>query len=183
MNDESTGRHVRTDHLMDDVPIDDLIGQKDEAVERAHVAEDELAERNQWADSLARYLDVPEDLNPFFGIDRIARELPRMMAELEADRADLAARLERAQQKVEELRDRRNEDMELRGVLSPNGGDRAVPFELGASLVPAVEWLVAEQEWLRYVVEPAVAWVMETTNLQARTDDLEAAVHTFRRGR
>ncbi len=47
-----------------------------------------------------------------------------------------------------ELRDRCNEDQELRGVLSPNGRPfgRVIPFPLGPSLVPAVEWLIAQVE-------------------------------------
>ncbi|MGW5852140.1 hypothetical protein ACWFQ8_30045 [Streptomyces sp. NPDC055254] len=53
------------------------------------------------------------------------------------------AEADRAARHREELRVRRNEDMALRGELSPSGGQRAVPFELGESLVPAVQWLIA----------------------------------------
>jgi hypothetical protein len=51
---------------------------------------------------------------------------------------------EREQQIRAELRDRRTEDLNLRGLLAPDGQPRRVPMELGASLVPAVEWLLAE---------------------------------------
>ncbi|MFE2556029.1 hypothetical protein ACFXGT_08325 [Streptomyces sp. NPDC059352] len=42
-----------------------------------------------------------------------------------------------------ELTRRRNEDMALRGEFAPMDEPRRVPFELGGSLVPAVQWLLA----------------------------------------
>ncbi|MET9955655.1 hypothetical protein ABZ135_29475, partial [Streptomyces sp. NPDC006339] len=42
-----------------------------------------------------------------------------------------------------ELTRRRNEDLALRVELAPMGGPRKVPFELGDSLLPAVQWLLA----------------------------------------
>lgn len=49
-----------------------------------------------------------------------------------------------------ELRDRRTEDLNVRGVLSPNGGESVVPSHIwGESVVPAVQWLVDEVKLLR----------------------------------
>jgi hypothetical protein len=47
-----------------------------------------------------------------------------------------------------ELRHRRNDDMEVRGILSPNGGTPAVPMELGPTVAPAVAWLVSDRDRL-----------------------------------
>jgi len=49
----------------------------------------------------------------------------------------------------EELRDRRSDDLNVRGILSPSGEERKVLFELGPTIAPAVEWLVAEVERLK----------------------------------
>lgn len=42
-----------------------------------------------------------------------------------------------------ELTALRNDSLAIRGVLAPAGRPRRVPFELGESLLPAVEWLLA----------------------------------------
>lgn len=55
--------------------IDQLREDLDEAL-------GEIEERNEWATQLAAHLDVPEDLDPFFGIDRVAREHARWLREL-----------------------------------------------------------------------------------------------------
>jgi hypothetical protein len=52
---------------------------------------------------------------------------------------------------LEDQRDRRrgrlvalqNDALNMRGSLSPNGENRKVPFELGETLTPAVDWLIA----------------------------------------
>jgi hypothetical protein len=52
---------------------------------------------------------------------------------------------------LEEQRERRrlrlialqNDALDMRGSLSPNGEDRKVPFPLGETLTPAVDWLIA----------------------------------------
>ncbi|MFE2940987.1 hypothetical protein ACFXKG_18280 [Streptomyces sp. NPDC059255] len=41
-----------------------------------------------------------------------------------------------------ELVARRNDDMEMRGLLAPNGAARRVPMPLGERLAPAVDWLI-----------------------------------------
>jgi hypothetical protein len=83
-------------------------------------------------------------------------DVPELLAEVERLRRenagldDLRQRAIDKQEQVRvELRDRRAEDLDLRGLLAPNGQPRRVPMELGASLVPAVEWLLAENERLR----------------------------------
>jgi hypothetical protein len=46
------------------------------------------------------------------------------------------------------LRDLRNDASDIRGALSPNGEDARVPMPLGDTLLPAVEWLLAENDRL-----------------------------------
>lgn len=57
--------------------------------------------------------------------DGEAEELRARVAELEAERVAL-----------------RNDALSMRGSLAPADGDRKVPFELGGTLAPAVDWLV-----------------------------------------
>lgn len=57
--------------------------------------------------------------------------------------------LPQAEVRRAELRDRRTEDLNLRGLLAPDGLPRRVPMELGASLVPAVERLLLELDRFR----------------------------------
>ncbi|MEU4256320.1 hypothetical protein AB0B42_00430 [Streptomyces fradiae] len=54
-----------------------------------------------------------------------------------------AAGLLQSPESAVELTRRRSEDLALRVELAPMGGPRAVPMELGESLLPAVRWLVA----------------------------------------
>lgn len=51
------------------------------------------------------------------------------------------AEIDRTQRRQAELTRRRNEDMALRDELLH--ARRPVPFELGESLIPAVQWLMA----------------------------------------
>ncbi|MGQ5576036.1 hypothetical protein [Streptomyces sp. ECR3.8] len=76
------------------------------------------------------------------------------IAELEAEREKLVrwhgedsktinrlvARVERRQAELVALR---NDALAVRGSLAPADGDRKVPFELGETLAPAVDWLIA----------------------------------------
>jgi len=76
------------------------------------------------------------------------------IAELEAEREKLVrwhgedsktinrlvARVERRRAELVALR---NDALSMRGSLSPNGEDRKVPFPLGETLTPAVDWLIA----------------------------------------
>lgn len=73
---------------------------------------------------------------------------------------ETAAELSRLLAKMPELTRRRNEDMALRGELAPMDEPRKVPFALGASLVPAVQWLVtrvSELESERHVTNEALS--------------------------
>ncbi|MFD9764763.1 hypothetical protein ACFWXI_14675 [[Kitasatospora] papulosa] len=68
------------------------------------------------------------------------------IAELRADNKQLRARVA----ELEAQRDRRrarlvalqNDALSMRGSLSPNGEASKVPFELGPTLTPAVDWLI-----------------------------------------
>jgi hypothetical protein len=58
----------------------------------------------------------------------------------------------RAEQRLRsELRDARNDLLDVRGLLSPNGGDSVLPddmADIGERVAPAVEWLIGEVERL-----------------------------------
>ncbi|MFF9894912.1 hypothetical protein [Streptomyces longispororuber] len=64
---------------------------------------------------------------------------------------DEAERLRARVAELEGQRDRRrvrlvalqNDALDMRGSLAPNGERRKVPFELGETLTPAVDWLIA----------------------------------------
>ncbi|MFF9200013.1 hypothetical protein ACF09L_32880 [Streptomyces sp. NPDC014779] len=67
-----------------------------------------------------------------------------------------------------ELARRRTEDLALRVELAPMGAPRRVPFELGASLLPAVRWLVARESDL----------IAQVSRLANRVAELEAERHS-----
>lgn len=52
----------------------------------------------------------------------------------------LASRLARRADRLKALQ---NDALSMRGSLAPADGDRKVPFELGETLTPAVDWLIA----------------------------------------
>lgn len=52
----------------------------------------------------------------------------------------LVARVDRYRAELTALR---NDALSMRGSLAPADGDRKVPFELGETLTPAVDWLIA----------------------------------------
>jgi hypothetical protein len=56
-------------------------------------AKAELEEHWTWADSLAAALDVPADLDPFFGIDRVARQFSQHLAHIDQTIADIEKQL------------------------------------------------------------------------------------------
>lgn len=58
----------------------------------------------------------------------------------------------------DELRTKGNDLLDIRGLLSPNGGDRVVPFELGETVAPAVEWLIGRVARLNHLEDTARAW-------------------------
>ncbi|MFG2900927.1 hypothetical protein ACGFZH_28060 [Streptomyces zaomyceticus] len=67
-----------------------------------------------------------------------------------------------------ELVRRRIEGLALRTERAPMDGPRQVPFELGVSLLPAVQWLVARDS----------DWSVQVSRLTARVDEVERA-YTF----
>jgi hypothetical protein len=86
-----------------------------------------------------------------------------------------------------ELRDRRNDDMAIRGILSPNGGPRVIAVEIGPTVAPAVEWLVSDRDSWRRLAEdfsPVVvaaraldaAWTNGRTSASAAREALRDAV-------
>lgn len=64
-------------------------------------------------------------------------------AEVETLRARVAELEDRQDRHRAELTALRTDALAIRGVLAPAGRPRRVPFELGATLLPAVEWLLA----------------------------------------
>lgn len=78
-------------------------------------------------------------------LENVAQELDAALRSVEAE----VERLRRDARIHDELRDKRTDLLNIRGVLSPAGEERKVPFELGPEVAPAVEWLVAEVEQLR----------------------------------
>jgi chromosome segregation ATPase len=101
----------------------------------------------------------------------------------------LVARVERRQAELVALR---NDALAVRGSLAPVDGNRKVPFELGETLAPAVDWLIArvaeleaelytEQAHGRTFLEQRNAHAQELLKLrpalreaQARVAELEA---------
>ncbi|TPM82633.1 hypothetical protein FKO01_60540 [Mesorhizobium sp. B2-3-3] len=88
-------------------------------------------------------IDNQERSNADAAFIATAREaVPELLAEV----ADLRARVA----ELEAQRDRRrarlvalqNDALSMRGSLSPNGEASKVPFELGETLTPAVDWLI-----------------------------------------
>lgn len=83
-------------------------------------------------------------------------ELTRV-AELEARIAELEEQRDRRRVHLVALQ---NDALSMRGSLSPNGEDCKVPFALGETLTPAVDWLiarVAELEVERHTTNEALS--------------------------
>jgi hypothetical protein len=73
----------------------------------------------------------------------VSGHLAALLAEvrgLRARVAELEAQRERRRVRLVALQ---NDALNMRGSLSPTGEDRKVPFPLGETLTPAVEWLIA----------------------------------------
>ena len=101
-------------------------------------------------------------------LETIAKFRARV-AELEAQREHRRLRLVALQ----------NDALSMRGSLSPADGDRKVPFELGETLTPAVDWLiarVAELEAERHSTNESLSETAETLRANRdRITELEAA--------
>lgn len=95
------------------------------------------------------------------------------VAELEAQRDRRRARLVALQ----------NDALDMRGSLAPNGEARKVPFELGETLTPAVDWLIGRvaeleaqlAEYERPVDEDPIAYT-----LTEQADDVTPQVAKLR---
>jgi hypothetical protein len=62
------------------------------------------------------------------------------VVELRAENTELKEQRERRRIRLIALQ---NDAMDMRGSLAPNGEERKVPFPLGKTLTPAVDWLIA----------------------------------------
>lgn len=114
----------------------------------APVSEDEL---DSAVEELSAFLRVRLALA---SAQRGRRELRARVAELEAEReklvrwhgedaktiTTLVARVDRYRARATALQ---NDALSMRGSLAPADGNRKVPFELGETLAPAVDWLIA----------------------------------------
>ncbi|MBQ0947687.1 hypothetical protein [Streptomyces sp. RK76] len=90
-------------------------------------------------------------------------------------------RLLDAEDRIERRRSRlvalQNDAMDMRGSLSPNGEARKVPFPLGETLTPAVDWLIARVAELETDRE---ANDREYEQATARVAELDAELYTAR---
>jgi chromosome segregation ATPase len=128
---------------------------------------------------IAEELATTKDWSPG---TRAAHDLHAELAAVRADRDQAQDRIT----ELEEQRDRRrarlvalqNDALNMRGVLSPNGEKRKVPFPLGETLTPAVEWLIARVAELEENLRAVNArWGVA----RARVAELETAPTTIYR--
>lgn len=112
-------------------------------------------------------------------LDRLLRTAQDRVAELESERHTTNEALSDAAEALRRQRDRiagleaqhewrrahlvalQNDALNIRGALSPNGEARKVPFELGQTLLPAVEWLIARVAELEAAQSAAEADALE----------------------
>lgn len=69
--------------------------------------------------------------------------LAAVLDEAERLRAEVAELKEQRERRRVRLVALQNDALSMRGSLSPNGQERKVPFPLGETLTPAVDWLIA----------------------------------------
>ncbi|MEU9640890.1 hypothetical protein [Streptomyces sp. NPDC048188] len=74
------------------------------------------------------------------GLEAEREKLVRWHGEDSKTITTLVARVDRYKARLTALQ---NDALSMRGSLSPADGDRKVPFELGETLAPAVDWLIA----------------------------------------
>lgn len=125
-----------------------------ESMSARHLAE--IRERATY--SAERSLDVT--INTLVSVD-----VPDLLAEVDRLR-------ERDDRIHEELRDRRTDDLNVRGHLSPQPGTGPhpmIPFELGPTLAPAVEWLVGVLAQVRATHEQMLDGDLEPFDAMAQT--------------
>lgn len=104
--------------------------------------------------------------------DDLTAEWRRRAEAAEARVAGLEAQRERRRVRLVALQ---NDALSMRGSLSPMGEDRKVPFPLGETLTPAVDWLIARVAELE--AGPALPWAhsMSDHDLHGFLDDLVSA--------
>lgn len=110
--------------------------------------------------------DAPQACSDVEFIAAARSDVPALLDEVERLRAnwgpieqmfaDAASSVDesvRTEQRLRsELRDARNDLLDVRGLLCPNGGDSVLPehmVDIGERVAPAVEWLIDEVERLR----------------------------------
>ena len=101
-------------------------------------------------------------------------DVPALVARI----AELEAQRDRRRVRLVALQ---NDALSMRGSLSPMGEDRKVPFPLGETLTPAVDWLigrVAELESERHSTNEALDDAVR--ELRARRDDVTPQVTRLR---
>lgn len=108
---------------------------------------------SMWIGETCRGTSTPEqDRADAEFIAHARTDVPALLARV----AELEAQRERRRARLVALD---NDALSMRGSLSPMGEDRKVPFELGETLTPAVDWLiarVAELEAERHVTNEAL---------------------------
>jgi len=92
---------------------------------------------------------------------------PAHLGHLEQVQAELDAERERSEKRRKRMAAAEGDLQDIRGLLAPSGAPRRVPMELGERVAPAVEWLLAEVERLRGVVD------MQSSSMTALSRELE----------
>jgi hypothetical protein len=87
------------------------------------------------------------------------------VAHARQDVPDLLAEVDRLRNALTPLR---TDASDIRGALSPNGEEARVPMPLGDTLLPAVEWLLAENERLNAEREAALTEAADRLRRDAR---------------
>lgn len=92
------------------------------------------------------------------GQEVVPEDVPALLARV----AELEAQRDRRRVRLVALQ---SDALAMRGALSPSGGARRVPFPLGDTLTPTVEWLIAEVARLRteLAARPTRAEVLRET--------------------
>jgi hypothetical protein len=123
---------------------------------------------SMWIGETCRGTSTPEQDRADATFVAAARtDVPVLLTEVERLKgriADLEAQRDRRRGRLVALQ---NDALNMRGALSPNGEARKVPFPLGETLTPAVEWL------LHRVTELEVAAVEGRAALAALCHDLD----------
>ncbi|MFI7394060.1 hypothetical protein [Streptomyces tendae] len=124
-------------------PTYDMAVQAAEALESAQLLQspDLAAEheqlRTKYAEAAATAAELVQKRGQQMKVENALRDEAE---ELRARVAELEAQRDRRRDRLIALQ---NDALNMRGSLAPADGDRKVPFELGETLTPAVDWLIA----------------------------------------